>query len=293
MEPTKIQRYHEISVTVPSDDVEPVANYIIENIAGGLLLEDEEGDLHTTIKFYVANGVDVAAHLDGLKRYLVAVNPALADVALRQRNISNLDWIEAYRESVTPVVIGETIVVKPPWNTDPFPGKVEIIIEPKMAFGTGRHESTRGSLAEMEKLDLSGRSILDLGCGSGILGIYAARRGAAEVLGYDVDALAVENSTENFDINGVASVCRARIGSIDDVPEGRRFDVILVNIIKSVIVPIVGKLAGHLYPGGVLILAGLLDQDRQDIEAELMRHGLTSFSTRLENEWVTYTVYRT
>jgi ribosomal protein L11 methyltransferase len=282
--------YHEISLSLPSDEVDPVSNYIIENICGGLLLEDEDDNSHTTIRFYMAEEVDPDEKLGGLKKYLKAIDPSLAETEIRRRRIRDLDWIEAYRESVVPVMVGDSIVITPPWNREAFPGRVEIVIEPKMAFGTGRHESTRGSLAELERIDLSKKTILDLGCGSGVLSIFAAKRGAVEVIGYDIDPLAVENSGENFRINEVNAICISRQGSLEDVDDHPRFDVIVVNIIKSVIVPIIGDLKRRLAPGGKLILAGLLEQDKSEVEAALDKYDLNNFVTRCDSEWVTYTV---
>lgn len=288
-----VNYYHEISIRIPSAEVEPVANYIIENICGGLLLEDEDEDSQTTVKFYIADGIDIETGLSGLKKYVTSINSDYADIPLRQKRIKDLDWIEAYKKSVVPVLIGDSIVIKPPWNDETWPGRTEIMIEPKMAFGTGRHESTQGSLSELGKIDLSNKTLLDLGCGSGVLSIYAAKRGAAKVLGYDIDPLAVENSIENFDINDVESVCSAEIGSIENLPVDRWFDVIVVNIIKSVIIPIIGILKDRLVPGGVMILAGLLEQDRREVESALIENNLTSFEIRIDKEWVSYAVRRT
>lgn len=290
MDSPGIQYYHEVALTVPSTETDVAADYIIEHISGGILLEDEENDLSTTIRFYIADGIDISEKLDGLKAHLTTFNPAHSDLVFKRKRIKNLDWIEAYRKSVVPVCVGESIVIVPPWNDESFPGRVRIVIEPKMAFGTGRHESTQGSLVELEKMNLSGRSMMDMGCGSGVLGIYAAKRGAVSVIGYDIDPLAVENSRENYVINGVESVCRAEPGSIDDVAPDRKFDVIAVNIIKSVIVPMLGRLKGRLEPGGRLILAGLLEQDREEVNAALAEQGLNNHRTRSDGEWLTYSV---
>ncbi len=282
--------YHEISLTISSPDVEPVSDYIIENICGSLLLEDEDEDSRTTIRFYVADQVDVDSRVAGLSRYLAEINSNYESINLRRKRIKDLDWIEAYKKSVVPVLIGNSIVVKPPWDTETYSGRLEVLIEPKMAFGTGCHETTRGSLAMLEKVDLSSKTVLDLGCGSGVLSIYAAKRGAANVVGYDIDPLAIENSTENFAINEVEAKCRAYLGSLDDVPGDLRFDIIVVNIIKAVIVPIIGDLNERLNLGGVIILSGLLDQDREDIETALKAAGLNSFEIRHDNKWVTYRI---
>lgn len=286
MRPDETQRFHEIAVTVAPADADPVANYIIENICGGLLLEDD--DAHTVIKFYVPDTVDVDSAMQGLARYMKAVDPAYAVVPFGMKIINSPDWIEAYKKSVTPIFIGDSIVVKPPWNKQTFEDRTEIIIEPKMAFGTGRHESTQGCLTHLEQIDLTGKRVLDVGCGSGILGIYAAKRGAGEVIGCDTDPIAIENSAENFVLNGVTAVCSVIGGEIDTIRPERRFDVIVVNIIKSVILSLISRTTSRLKSGGILILAGLLEHDRAEIDNALERHGFGSYAIRENNGWLTY-----
>jgi ribosomal protein L11 methyltransferase len=285
------QWHHEVSVPVQSGDVDAVSNYIIENISSGLLLEDEDGASETIIRFYVAGDIDLDEKLEGLKIYLNDIDAADAADRLMCRKICNLDWIEAYKKSVEPVMLGQNIVIKAPWHETSFPGKTEIILEPKMAFGTGRHETTRGCLAALESLNLSGATVLDLGCGSGVLGIYAALRGAKEVFGYDIDPLAVENSRENYVINGVANRCTAYEGDIDFVPADRQFDVIVVNIIKEVILPILGKIKAHAEQGGTIILSGLLYQDQGEIEAALHANDIGAYRIAHDNEWITFSIH--
>lgn len=282
--------YQEITVRVPSESVDAVADYIIEHIAGGLLLEDEDQSATTAVKFYLSSDDKIEPQLAGLRQFLGTIGSGQEPGSFSIKKIRNLDWIDEYRKSVAPLTIGEAIVISPPWERGRYPGRTEIIIEPKMAFGTGRHETSRSCLAELERLPLEGKTIFDLGCGSGILGIYAALRGASQVIGYDIDPLAVENSRENFVLNGVAAVCRAEEGSIADIPIEATYDLIVANIIKSAIVPIIGELKRRLRPGGILILSGLLEQDRPEIEAGLAQHGLTNFTIRQDAEWRTYTV---
>ncbi len=287
MQADETHRFHEIAVAVASADADPVSNYIIENICGGLLLEDNEA--RTIIKFYVPDTSDIDTPLRGLSRYLTAINPAYNGATFEIKFVESPDWIDAYKKSVIPILIGDTIVVKPPWNTEAFEGRTEIIIEPKMAFGTGRHESTQGCLAQLARIDLNGKRVLDVGCGSGILSIYAAIQGAEEVVGCDTDPIAVENSAENFALNSVTSVCRVTGGGIEAVASERHFDVIIVNIIKSVILSLMDHVRPRLASGGVLLLAGLLEQDRSEIGTALEQHGFRSYTVQETNGWLTFT----
>jgi len=286
----KERAYYEVAFPVAGNDLDAVSNYIIENIATGILFEEEEGQASTVIKFYLPADNDPDEKLAGLKRYLRAVDNGYRNTDFTAKRIKDLDWIDSYRRSVAPLHIGDNIVIKPPWCADSFPGRVEIIIEPKMAFGTGRHETTRSCLVALEKINLSNKTVLDLGCGSGILSIFAAKRGAVDILACDVDPLAVENSRENIILNGVADRCRVCAGSAESIPTVQSFDVVVVNIIKEVILPIMARLKELVCPGGYLVLSGLLIKDAPELENMLTRHGLNRFTTITDGDWITYTV---
>lgn len=288
MEP--VWSYHEIEIDVSADDRDAVANYIIENISDGLVIEDDESASMTRLKFYVASELDINSRIDGLKKYLIAIKPQYTGVILRQTEIKNRDWIETYQNSVTAFEIGDSIIVKPPWDENNYPDRMEIILEPKMAFGTGRHETTRSCLAELEKLNLTGVSLLDFGCGSGILSIYADLKGAGRIAGFDNDPLAVENSRGNFILNKTDQVCRAECGTIDLVPIDEKYDIVVANIIKEVILPILDQLKNHVKPGGRLLLSGFMDLDQTQIEMSLKDHNLNDFNLRRDGKWLTYNI---
>lgn len=281
--------YFEISIPILHSDVDAVSNYIIDNIASGILLEDEEGNSHTILKFYPSNDIDIKSKLEGLRKYLLAINPEYEKIESSRKTIKSLDWIESYRASVTPVFAGNSVVIIPPWDEETYPDKTTITIEPKMAFGTGRHETTRSCLAVMENVDFNNKTVFDLGCGSGILSIYAAKNGASKVSGFDIDTLSIDNSLENFEINEVSEKCTAELGSIEKIADGK-YDIGIVNIIKKVILPILPRLKEIVKPGGYLILSGLMINDRKEIECALGAVNMNEYETHLDGEWITYKI---
>lgn len=287
---TEPEWYYEISLPVESQDVDAVSNYIIENLSSGILLEEEDGTTSTVVRFYLGEEGELPGKLDGLMRYLAAIDDQYRDVTLKSKKITNLDWIDAYQKSVEPVLVGDSIVILAPWHDRAYPKRTEILLEPKMAFGTGRHESTRGCLMAMEALELSDKRVLDLGCGSGILGIYAALRGAALIDGYDIDPLAVDNSRENYRVNSVQAACTAHLGGIHTVAVEEKYDLVIVNIIKSVILPILPLIQSRTDSGGRIILSGLLVADREEIADALASYGMADYSILSDNEWITFTV---
>jgi ribosomal protein L11 methyltransferase len=282
--------YEEIAVSVPSITVDAVGNYIIENIATGILFEEEDGDDEVVVKFFLSDSNMIDTALSNLTTYLTDIGVSRQPSDYRRRKIKNVDWIDAYKKSVTPLFIGEKIVVKPTWETASYADKIEITLEPRMSFGTGRHETTQSCLLEMEQLNLTGKKVLDLGCGSGILSIYAAKRGAARVVAYDIDVMAVKNSEENFALNKVDNICVAQTGTVERLAPADRFDLIAINIIKSEIVPILPQVKNHLESPGTLLLSGLLDQDAEEVHAALAAEQMDTYSVRQEGEWRTYVV---
>jgi ribosomal protein L11 methyltransferase len=154
-----------------------------------------------------------------------------------------------------------------------------------MAFGTGLHPTTRLCLRLLEREPLDGRRLLDLGCGSGILAIAAAKLGAASVLALDTDPVAVEVAAENVARNGVAAQVQALAGSLpDDAPPP--FDLIVANIIADVLIDLAPALAAALAPGGRLITSGIIESREDEVALALAAAGLHLHSRLREGEWV-------
>ncbi len=282
--------YVEISLATPRDACDAVCDYIIQNLATGMVLKDEEGSSQTVIKFYVpeANGPEGVA---GLEAFLASRSDELPDQPkVTSRPVRNVEWEEAYRQSVESALVAPDVQIRPPWDESPSDARYQIIIEPKMAFGTGRHETTRSCLHVIARQFEQKARVLDLGCGSGILSILSDQMGASYIKAIDNDPIAIENCEENFRVNEVKAPFEVALGSIEKCDGDEPYDFVLVNIIKETILPMLPRLAELRRAGGKLLLAGLLAKDEEEISSALRETGLGEFEILRDNEWITYTV---
>ena len=208
-------------------------------------------------------------------------------------NMPEEEWLAQWRDSYLPLRVGRRLVVKPSWHCWPPPdGSLpasddDIIIEldPQMAFGTGHHPTTQLCLEALEDLVQPGCSVVDVGCGSGILGIAAAKLGASEVMAVDNDPIAIEIARENVAKNGVADCVSLAVAEGLRGVE-RRFDVIVANINTPVIVALSSSLAAHLAPGGAAAVAGIPTVRAPRVASALRQAGLWVEATRTMGAWV-------
>ncbi|MCS7071408.1 MAG: 50S ribosomal protein L11 methyltransferase, partial [Anaerolinea sp.] len=168
------------------------------------------------------------------------------------------------------------------------PDDVEIALDPGMAFGTGTHPTTQLCLEALEARIQPGAQVLDLGCGSGILAIGAAKLGAHHVLGLDIDPVAVDVARANSASNGVADRVTIEQGSLENIiTSARRFDLIVVNILARTIIQMCDEHLGQtVRPGGIAIFSGIIADQAADVEAALIRTGLTPIHRRQQGDWV-------
>jgi ribosomal protein L11 methyltransferase len=285
--------YIEARVEVPSELTDVVCDFIIENITSGLVIEEEEESNLTGVIFYVPTDSDGTFRGD-LKEYLSGLtNDKMPEPPqLRERTIGDIDWIEKYRESARPAWIGSDIVVRPEWHQLESPVKYDIIVEPRMAFGTGSHETTQTCLRIISEHFRPGMRFLDVGTGSGILSILADKVGASYIKAIDSDPVAIENCRENFKINGVSTVNDIQLGSDECCENDEPFQFVCANIIKSTILPMLPGLLSKTSVSGFLVLSGLLEEDRAEIEESLRQQGQDDISVQRQNEWVTYVIRR-
>jgi ribosomal protein L11 methyltransferase len=208
---------------------------------------------------------------------------------LRTRLVNEADWAEAWKAYFPVLRVGRRLVIRPTWRRHRRePDDVVLALDPGMAFGTGLHPTTRLCLAALEVLSdrgsVAGRSVLDVGCGSGILAIAALKLGAASAVGVDTDAIAVDATLANGRRNALGRRIQARHGSL---PSGEpAFDIVLANLIAGLLVPMASMLRDELRPGGTLLASGIFVDREAEVRMAFEAVGLTVVARTTEGDWV-------
>jgi ribosomal protein L11 methyltransferase len=283
--------YIEARLELPRDVADIVCDFIVENISPGLVLEDEEDSENLGIVFYVRTDAE-SEYRPVLEAFLERfVGQGIDKLpTIRERTIRDVQWEENYKQSVRPLLIAGDVGVRPPW-AEPIEGsRYDVILEPRMAFGTGTHETTRSCLKVIRETFEPGQRFLDLGCGSGILSILAAKMGAAYIKAVDYDLTAVDNCTENFMVNGITTRHEVLFGSIEKAQQDEPYDFVCVNIIKATILPVLPRLRKLTRPGGKLVLSGLLAREEEEVSGRLHELDLVNYVIVPDNEWITYVI---
>jgi ribosomal protein L11 methyltransferase len=211
-----------------------------------------------------------AWHLDGV------------DISAERTFIPRVNWNEEWEKNFEPILVDNHVYIHAPFHPAKPEVPYQLLIEPKMSFGTGHHQTTHMMVQFVMELDVANKSVLDMGCGTGILAILAAMRGATPVVGIDIDDWSVENTIENAERNNTEM--RTQKGGAE-VLGAEVFDVILANINKHVLLADMATYASVLKPGGAIVFSGFYTHDLADIEACANAFGLKLVSSKERETW--------
>jgi ribosomal protein L11 methyltransferase len=204
-------------------------------------------------------------------------------ISYNSKIIKAQNWNTIWESNFEPIYIEDKIMVRAPFHKPEGRFKHEIIIEPKMSFGTGHHETTSLMMEQMLNLDFNNKTVLDIGCGTGILAILAAKLGAKDITAIDFDEWAYENSIENFERNK-CSFIKPILGDATKIPDNK-FDVILANINRNVLLTDIKIYSEFLKPNGHLILSGFYNIDVSKIKQDTEKQNLIYCSEKYKNNW--------
>jgi ribosomal protein L11 methyltransferase len=207
-----------------------------------------------------------------------------SQIAYEVSLIKDQDWNAEWEKNVQPVFVGETCVIRPSFSPSFPEKKYEIIIDPKLAFGTGHHPTTVLMMEFLLEQELRGKKLLDMGCGTGVLSILASMMGAQSVTAIDIDEWAVNNTRKNFELNNVSNV-KILQGDATAIPHDK-FDLVLANINRNILIQDMHAYSNVLNRKGILILSGFYSEDKPLIESQATKFDLKILNFRSNNNWV-------
>lgn len=275
-----MKTYKEIKITTEPFDIETVSGFLWQLDLDGI----NEFDDHLSVFISEIKNIsmsDVESILNQMKNENIIESFQIEVETLEDKN-----WNEEYEKNIRVVEITDKIVIKPSFKDyAPKPNQIVITIDPKMSFGTGEHATTKLVITELEKTINGNEFVLDVGSGTGILGIAAVKLGASKSICIDNDEWCFLNGNENVELNNLQNKVEVRLCEIKDVHE-KNFDLILANINKPILINIVDEIFSKLKNDGLLILSGLLNIDEEDIVSLYESKGFVLENKSSMDEWI-------
>lgn len=302
-------KWIEVSIKTTTGAVEAVANVLYDAGVSGVVIEDPHDititgdddkawdyvdesliDLEqgVTVKGYIPQSVDLMEKVDLIKTSINNLPEYGLDIGTGEVStleVNEEDWSTSWKKYYKPTKIGQNIVIKPTWEEYEAKEKEMVIeMDPGMAFGTGTHETTAMCVEKLEKYISNESNVFDIGCGSGILSIVAAKLGARSVIGVDYDKVAVDVSKENISNNQVDDIVEIREGNLMNVVT-EKANIVLANIIADVIIILSKDIKSFLSDKGVFIASGIILDKVDEVKQKLIENGLEILEVETKGEW--------
>jgi ribosomal protein L11 methyltransferase len=257
-------------------------------LLSGVLWESNITGINEEVNCIKVFSDDLSLPLEELKERLQKLKNEnlLFSFTIEENIYENRNWNEEWEQSINVIEVSDKIVIKPTFREYiAKPGQIVLVIDPKMSFGTGEHQTTKLVLILLEKYVTVGARILDVGSGSGILAIASVKLGARHAVAIDIDEWCHDNAVENSKLNNVDDLIEVFQCEITDIKESN-FDLVLANIQKNILLEIAPEIYRRLKPGGIVILSGLLDYDDADIKTDFSELGLLFLETKTLDSWI-------
>jgi ribosomal protein L11 methyltransferase len=297
----------EVSMTVDGELAEAVADVFARYAPGGVVAEhgikymdaDDPGTPtdDVIVRAYLPADARLEETRQRLEQGLSYLNMIQALPAPRFTPIKESNWMEAWKQHYRPLKIGKKLIIVPAWMGIPEDDRVQIKIDPGMAFGTGTHPTTQLALALIEDVitEDAAQRIIDVGCGSGILSVAALKLGVEKALGVDIEEASVKSSRENADVNDIGDEFVIGRGSVDEILAGEfelmSAPLVVANILAPILIRLMEAGLGTLVaPKGRLILSGILDERESDIRAAAEKYQLDILERRQMGDWIAFVV---
>lgn len=299
----------EVSIVTASEAVEAVSGILYNTGVKGVSIEDPEDiefkkkhpgdwDYFDETLLEVKEGAIVKGYYkqdENLDEYLRYIKDSINNLhefgidkgkgLITICKVNEEDWENNWKKYYKPTKVGEKIVVKPIWEKyDASSDEIILELDPGMAFGTGTHETTRMCIKALEKHVKAESTVFDIGTGSGILAIAAAKLKAKEVIGVDLDPVAVKSATENVSYNNIDNI-EIRHGNLMEVVQGKA-DIVVANIIADIIIFLTEDVKSFIVPGGLFISSGIIKDRKDDVLNKLEECGFKIEEVNIDGEWV-------
>lgn len=269
----KEQMFVDILPDGPEDDGIAWLSFFVEETEDGhLLVDGEETDEESVME-------NVRRELEELRVFC-----DIGEGSISVDETEDIDWINNWKQYFHPIPVGEKLLIRPTWEEAYDPqGRTVLHLEPGLAFGTGTHETTRLCLELLEKYLKPGMSLLDVGCGSGILSVAGLLLGAEKAVGVDIDALAVKTAGENAQTNGVEEKFQGICGNLTDQVVGK-YELVVANIVADIIILLTKDITRYLNPDSIYLMSGIIDTRVQEVR-DALEPRFTILEERQEKGW--------
>lgn len=267
----------EFKVTPNEEVATDVLAALLAEVGFESFVPNEEGlEAYVPHNLYDENNITAVVENFPLEGYTITYNSEFIE-----GEDWNAEWEKNYFQ---PIVLGEECVIHSTFHTDVPKARYDILIDPKMAFGTGYHQTTCHMLRAILASDMNGKSVLDMGCGTALLAILARKHGATDVVAIDIDEFAYENAKENVVLNNTPDI-EVRLGGADAIKEGDSFDYVIANINRNILLADMVNYVRCMHPGSQIFISGFYTEDMEVLKEEAARHGLRYIGYAEDNRW--------